>query len=67
MSRTLLGTLLLALCALELATPVVVERLAGVGVDPAPGTPEALEDWIGQDIERYRRIIALTGARPEGR
>jgi cytochrome oxidase Cu insertion factor (SCO1/SenC/PrrC family) len=44
-----------------------VERLSGVGVDPAPGTPEALEDWIRQDIERYRRIIALTGARPEGR
>jgi tripartite-type tricarboxylate transporter receptor subunit TctC len=50
-----------------LATPAVAERLAGVGVDPAPGTPEALEDWIRQDIERYRRIIALTGARPEGR
>jgi tripartite-type tricarboxylate transporter receptor subunit TctC len=50
-----------------LATPAVVERLAGVGVDPAPGTPEALEDWIRKDIERYRRIIALTGARPEGR
>jgi tripartite-type tricarboxylate transporter receptor subunit TctC len=50
-----------------LATPVVAERLAGVGVDPAPSTPEALEDWIKQDIERYRRIIALTGAKPEGR
>ena len=67
MSRAPIGTVLLALCALELATSVVVERLAGVGVDPAPGTPEALEDWIGQDIDRYRRIIALTGARPEGR
>jgi tripartite-type tricarboxylate transporter receptor subunit TctC len=50
-----------------LATPVVAERLAGVGVDPPPSTPEALEDWIKQDIERYRRIIALTGAKPEGR
>jgi tripartite-type tricarboxylate transporter receptor subunit TctC len=50
-----------------LATPVVAERLAGVGVDPAPSTPDALEDWIKLDIERYRRIIALTGAKPEGR
>ena len=50
-----------------LATPVVVERLAGVGVDPAPGTPEALESWIKNDIERYRRIIELTGVKPEGR
>ena len=50
-----------------LATPVVAERLAGVGVDPAPSTTEALEEWIKQDIERYRRIIVLTGAKPEGR
>ena len=50
-----------------LATPAVAERLTGVGVDPAPSTPDALEDWIKQDIERYRRIIALTGAKPEGR
>jgi tripartite-type tricarboxylate transporter receptor subunit TctC len=50
-----------------LATPAVVERLSGVGVDPAPGTPEALESWIRRDIERYRRIIAATGAKPEGR
>jgi len=50
-----------------LATPPVAERLAGVGVDPAPSTPEVLEDWVKRDIERYRRIIALTGARPEGR
>jgi tripartite-type tricarboxylate transporter receptor subunit TctC len=50
-----------------LATPAVADRLAGVGVDPAPSTPQALEDWIRRDIERYRRIIALTRARPEGR
>ncbi|HSD42802.1 MAG TPA: tripartite tricarboxylate transporter substrate binding protein [Burkholderiales bacterium] len=50
-----------------LATPAVVERLAGVGVDPAPGTPEALESWVRMDIERYRRIIAVTGVKPEGR
>jgi tripartite-type tricarboxylate transporter receptor subunit TctC len=50
-----------------LATPVIVERLAGVGVDPAPGTPEALEDWIRQDIElrRIMRSLAL-GPRAAG-
>jgi tripartite-type tricarboxylate transporter receptor subunit TctC len=50
-----------------LATRAVAERLAGVGVDPAPSTPEALESWIRSDIERYRHIIAVTGAQPEGR
>jgi tripartite-type tricarboxylate transporter receptor subunit TctC len=50
-----------------LGTPAVVERLSGVGVDPAPSTPEGLESWVRKDIERYRRIIELTGAKPEGR
>lgn len=50
-----------------LRLPQVIERLAGVGVDAAPGTPAELEDWVRKDIERYRRIIQLTGARPEGR
>jgi tripartite-type tricarboxylate transporter receptor subunit TctC len=50
-----------------LKTSAVGERLAGVGVDAAPSTPAELEEWVRKDIERYRRIIALTGARPEGR
>lgn len=50
-----------------LKTPAVVERLNAVGVDASPGTPEQLEDWVRKDIERYRRIIELTGAQPEGR
>lgn len=50
-----------------LRTPAVIERLAGVGVDAAPGSPAELEDWVRRDIERYRRIIALTGVKPEGR
>jgi tripartite-type tricarboxylate transporter receptor subunit TctC len=50
-----------------LGLPSVTERLAGVGVDPAPGTPAELEAWVRRDIERYRRMIELTGAKPEGR
>jgi tripartite-type tricarboxylate transporter receptor subunit TctC len=50
-----------------LNTPAVIERLAGVGVDAHPGTPEQLEDWVRKDIERYRKIIELTGAKPDGR
>lgn len=45
----------------------VQARLATAGVDPAPSTPEELEAWVRADIERYRRMIELTGARPEGR
>ena len=45
----------------------VPQRLAGAGVDAAPSTPEELEAWVRSDIARYRRIIEMTGAKPEGR
>lgn len=50
-----------------LATPTVASRLTGVGVDPAPGSPVELEAWVRADIGRYRRMIEVTGAQPEGR
>jgi len=46
-----------------LNNPAVIERLAGVGVDARPGTPEQLEDWVRKILERYRKIIALTGVK----
>jgi tripartite-type tricarboxylate transporter receptor subunit TctC len=42
-------------------------RLAGAGVDAAPSTPEEMEAWVRDDIAHYRRMIELTGAKPEGR
>ena len=50
-----------------LNTPAVSERLAGVGVDAHPGTPEQLEDWVRKDVERYRKIIARTGVKFDAR
>ena len=47
--------------------PVVVERISAVGLDPVTGTPAELEALVRRDIERYRRIIALTGAKPDDR
>lgn len=64
--REVIGKLNAAIVA-ALNSPAVAERLNGVGVDPAPGTPEQLEAWVRSDIARYRRVIELTGARPEGR
>ena len=46
-----------------LKTPAVIERLAGIGVDAHPGTPEQLEDWVRKDIARYRRIIEIAGVK----
>ena len=42
-------------------------RLASAGVDAAPGTPEELDAWVRNDIAHYRKMIELTGAKPEGR
>jgi tripartite-type tricarboxylate transporter receptor subunit TctC len=47
--------------------PAVVERIAAGGLDPASGTPAELETLVKRDIERYRKIIALTGAKPDER
>lgn len=45
----------------------VPARLTSAGVDAAPSTPEELEAWVRKDIAHYRRMIELTGAKPEGR
>jgi tripartite-type tricarboxylate transporter receptor subunit TctC len=50
-----------------LKTAEVQARLAGAGVDAAPSTPEELEAWVRKDIAHYRRMIEITGAKPEGR
>jgi len=50
-----------------LGTADVAKRLNGVGVDPAPSTPEGLEAFVRADIDKYRRIIERVGAKPEGR
>ena len=50
-----------------LKTPAIAERLAGVGLDVAPSTPAQFEALVKRDIDKYRRIIELTGAKPEGK
>lgn len=47
--------------------PAVVERVSAAGLDPVTGTPAELEALVRRDIDRYRRIIALTGAKPDDR
>jgi tripartite-type tricarboxylate transporter receptor subunit TctC len=48
-----------------LREPVVVERIVAAGLEVTTGSPSELEALVRRDIERYRRIIALTGAKPE--
>jgi len=48
-----------------LRDPAVVDKLAATGLDAAPGSPAELAALLQAEIERYRRIIALTGAKPQ--
>lgn len=48
-----------------LREPAVIDKLAATGLDAAPGTPAELDALLRREIDRYRRIIALTGAKPQ--
>ena len=45
--------------------PAVIERIAVAGLDATTGSPAELEALVRRDIERYQRMIAITGAKPE--
>lgn len=47
----------------ELADKDTRAQLAGQGLDPAGGTPEALGQHIRAEIERWRRVIREAGVR----
>ena len=73
MMKTWLSMLLAALAVLTAFpasgddVPGQPVRIVAGGLDVATGSPADLEALVRRDIERYRRIIALTGARPEER
>jgi tripartite-type tricarboxylate transporter receptor subunit TctC len=50
---------------IALRDPAIVERIAASGLEVSTGSPAELEELLRRDIERYRRIIALTGAKPD--
>src|SRR5262249_35199200 len=48
-----------------LALPDVKDKLAALGVDPVGGTSEAFTRFVRGDIERWSKIIAAAGVKPE--
>jgi len=47
--------------ALALRDPQIKATLAGWGVEPNPGTPEAFDLYINQQYARWKGIVATTG------
>jgi tripartite-type tricarboxylate transporter receptor subunit TctC len=48
-----------------LQMPDVRERLAALSIAPMPSSPEELADVIKREAEKWKKIIALSGARAE--
>ena len=48
-----------------LRDPGLGEKVSAAGLDITPGSPSDAEALIRREVERYRRIIALTGAKPQ--
>lgn len=46
-----------------LREPEIIERLNGLGLEPTTGSPSELRALVERDIEKYRRIIQMTGAK----
>jgi tripartite-type tricarboxylate transporter receptor subunit TctC len=45
--------------------PAMVQRLLDQGVEPMPGTPDALRDRIVSETERWRKVIKAAGITAE--
>lgn len=48
-----------------LAMPDVREKLAGLGLDPAPGSPEALATVIQNETGKWAKVVKESGAKAE--
>jgi tripartite-type tricarboxylate transporter receptor subunit TctC len=48
-----------------LQMPDVVARLHGLGATPGGGTPAATAVFLQQEIERWRKVIAEAGIKPD--
>jgi tripartite-type tricarboxylate transporter receptor subunit TctC len=48
-----------------LKLPDVIERMTGLGLEPAGGSPQRLRDIVTRDIAKWRKVVATGGIKPE--
>ena len=48
-----------------LADPAVADRLAGAGLVPVGGTPDAMTQSLRQDVPRFAELVKKIGIKPE--
>ncbi len=49
-----------------LQLPDVKERLAGLGIEPAGGSPDRLREVTRRDIVKWRSVVKMANIKPEG-
>ena len=48
-----------------LALPDVKEKLAGLGLEPNPGTPEQLNTLVQTEMAKWAKVVKESGAKPD--
>ena len=46
-----------------LRSPEMRERLARMGAEPAPGTPEQFSELLRRELSKYQQVVKFSGAR----
>jgi tripartite-type tricarboxylate transporter receptor subunit TctC len=46
-----------------LRSPEIRERLARMGAEPAPGTPEQFSELVRNELSKYQKVVQFSGAR----
>jgi tripartite-type tricarboxylate transporter receptor subunit TctC len=46
-----------------LRSPEMRERLARMGAEPAPGTPEQFAELLRSELAKYEKVVKFSGAR----
>jgi tripartite-type tricarboxylate transporter receptor subunit TctC len=49
----------------SLAKPDVKEKMAVLGIDPAPMSPQELAKFIQSEIAHWAKLVKLAGIEPE--
>jgi tripartite-type tricarboxylate transporter receptor subunit TctC len=50
---------------IALKDPAIADRLRPLGADPVPSTPEAFARFIGDESEKWGKVVALAGVKAE--
>ena len=48
-----------------LAMPDIIEKLASLGAEPAPSTPELMTAYVKSETEKWAKVVKASGAKAD--